>query len=330
MAKVNNTLTKKEKKTSFSNFLTNEFVKKKIFETVGSIDAQRFMTNILSAVTNNETLQECNQMNILNCAFLGQSLNLTPSPQLGQYYMVPFNVKIGKDENGKNIYEKRASFVLGYKGYIQLAIRSGQYRDIGVLEVRDGEYKGRNRITGKHEFEFIEDDDIRENQPIIGYMAYFEYLNGFTKSIYWSKEKMLNHADEFSPAFSKDATKGKYPKVSFADYEAGNYNKDDEWLYSSFWYKDFDTMAKKTMLRQLISKWGIMSIEMQEGYIKDGAEIKEDGSYEYIKDDTPIDIPTEIKDNEEETEKENNEVQTQLENEVEGQAQNDIIDNFFN
>ena len=93
MAKVNNTLTKKEKKTSFSNFLTNEFVKKKIFETVGSIDAQRFMTNILSAVTNNLTLQECDQMSILNCAFLGQSLNLTPSPQLGQYYMVPFNDK---------------------------------------------------------------------------------------------------------------------------------------------------------------------------------------------------------------------------------------------
>ena len=93
MATVTNTLTKQEeKKTSFSNFLTNEFVKRKIIETVGK-DAQRFMTNILSAVTNNATLQECNQMSILNCAFLGQSLNLTPSPQLGQYYMVPFNDK---------------------------------------------------------------------------------------------------------------------------------------------------------------------------------------------------------------------------------------------
>ena len=93
MATVNNSLTKQEeKKTSFSNFLTNEFVKRKIIETVGK-DAQRFMTNILSAVTNNATLQECNQMSILNCAFLGQSLNLTPSPQLGQYYMVPFNDK---------------------------------------------------------------------------------------------------------------------------------------------------------------------------------------------------------------------------------------------
>ena len=93
MATVNNSLTNQEKKTSFSNFLTNEFVKKKIYETVGNMDAQRFMTNILSAVTNNSTLQECNQMSILNCAFLGQSLNLTPSPQLGQYYMVPFNDK---------------------------------------------------------------------------------------------------------------------------------------------------------------------------------------------------------------------------------------------
>lgn len=325
MATVNNTLIKEEKKVSFSNFLTNEFVKKKIFETVGSMDAQRFMTNILSAVTNNETLQECNQMSILNCAFLGQSLNLIPSPQLGQYYMVPFNTKVGIDENGQNIYAKKVSFVLGYKGYLQLAIRSGKYKDIGVLEIREGEYKGRNRSTGKHEFEFIQDDDERESKPIIGYMAYYEYLNGFTKAIYWTKEKMLNHADKYSPAFSKKA----YEKIL-----NGEIPQKDMWRYSSFWYKDFDGMAYKTMLRQLISKWGIMSVEMQEGYIKDGAEIREDGTYSYIPNAEELLEPQETPEIEGQTieESKDNQVQEQPEKNVETQnkTQEDIINDFFN
>ncbi len=321
MATVNNSLTKQEeKKTSFSNFLTNEFVKKKIYETVGSIDAQKFMTNILSAVTNNSTLQECNQMSILNCAFLGQSLNLTPSPQLGQYYMVPFN--------DKNTGGKVAQFILGYKGYVQLAIRSGYYKDIGVFDVKEGEFKGRDKFTGKYKFEFIEDDDIRDEKETIGYGAYFEYLNGFTKSIYWSKEKMLNHADKYSQAFSRYATKGKYPKVSYEDYKKGNYNKKDEWLYSSFWYKSFDEMAYKTMLRQLISKWGIMSTEMQEAYAKDMAEIKDNGDYKYI------DNPTETFENDvksiEQPEDKNIPVQEENVSEKQIQTNNDIINDFFN
>lgn len=197
--------------------------------------------------------------------------------------MVPFNVKTGqKDQYGQDTYMKKAQFQLGYKGYIQLAIRSGQYKDIGVFEIREGEYLGRDKVTGKYKFEFIEDDDKRESLPVVGYMAYFEYLNGFTKTLYWSKEKMLKHADTYSQAFSKDATTGKYPKVSFADFEAGKVQEKDMWKYSSFWYKDFDGMALKTMLRQLISKWGIMSIEMQEAYAKDMATIEEDGKYTYV------------------------------------------------
>lgn len=98
---------------------------------------------------------------------------------------------------------------------------------------------------------------------------------------------MLSHADRYSQAFSKDAKemtiKGKKKKkVSFADFEAGNYPKEDEWMYSSFWYKDFDKMAKKTMIRRLIGEWGIMSIEMQRAYEGDMAEIREDGANSYI------------------------------------------------
>ena len=222
---------------------------------------------------------------------------------------------------------KVAQFILGYKGYIQLAIRSGYYKDIGVFDVKEGELKGRDKFTGKYKFEFIEDDDIRNGKETIGYGAYFEYLNGFTKSIYWSKEKMLNHADKYSQAFSRYATKGKYTKVSYEDYKNGNYNKKDEWLYSSFWYKSFDEMAYKTMLRQLISKWGIMSTEMQEAYTKDMAEIKENGDYEYV------DNPSETFENDVETvEKiEDKNVITQEENISEEQTQtnDDVINNFF-
>ena len=102
----------------------------------------------------------------------------------------------------------------------------------------------------------------------------FEYLNGFKKVLYWSKKQMIRHADRYSPAFSANATKGKYPKVSFEDYEAGRYDKNDEWLYSSFWYKGFDGMGCKTMLRQLISKWGIMSADMQTAITADNGTVE--------------------------------------------------------
>lgn len=131
-------------------------------------------------------------------------------------------------------------------------------------------------MSGKPRFKFIEDDDEAEKLPVIGYMAYFEYLNGFKKVLYWSKEKMVRHADRYSPAFSLNATGGKYPKVSFADYEAGNYPPEDAWKYSSFWYKDFQAMAFKTMIRQLISKWGVMSVDMQKAYDTDTRQMNEE------------------------------------------------------
>ena len=169
-----------------------------------------------------------------------------------------------------------AQFQIGYKGYLQLAIRSNEYVDIDAMEIREGEYKGRNKLTGKPEFEFVQDDDVRENLPVVGYMAYFEMKNGYIKRLYWSKEKMLNYADKYSQAFSKEATTGQYPKVSFADYEAGKYDPKTEWQYSSFWYKNFDEMAKKTMLRQLLSKHALLSTEaIEKAVTSDNAVIDE-------------------------------------------------------
>ena len=163
--------------------------------------------------------------------------------------------------------------MLGYKGYVQLALRSGQYKSINVEIVKQGEYKGRDPMTGDPRFQFLEDDDEWERLPVIGYMASFEYLNGFRKVLYWSKEKMMNHADRYSAAFSRKA---------YENLIAGNIPQGDMWKYSSFWYKDFDSMAKKTMLRQLISKWGIMSVDMQVAYESDSRVIDETESGQLV------------------------------------------------
>ena len=225
-----------------------------------------FVTSIVSAVSANPELQDCTSPSIISAALQGVSLGLAPSPQLGQFYMVPFNAKEKRDKSGKVVEPacKKATFVMGYRGYIQLAYRSGQYLDIDARPVVQGEYLGKDKYTGRPIFEWIEDDEQRESLPVVGYMAYFELTNGARKVIYWSKEKMLIHADKYSPAFSKDAVNtARFSKVSFADFESGKFLKNDEWKYSSFWYKDFNGMACKTMLRQLITKWGPVSIEMQ-------------------------------------------------------------------
>lgn len=270
---------------AFNNLIGSDLMKAKIYQMVGRTDAQEFITSITSAVNSNPALAECDSQSIISAALLGQSLHLKPSPQLGYFYMVPYN-------NSKKKC-KEAQFQIGYKGYLQLAIRTGEYVDIDAMEIRQGEYLGRDKRTGKPQFEFIEDDGVRENLPVVGYMAYFEMKGGYIKQLYWSKEKMLNHADKYSQAFSKNQKQvsTKYDektKVSYEDYEKGNYNEKDEWMYSSFWYKNFDEMAKKTMLRQLLSKHALLSTEaLTRAVESDMAVIKEDLTPDYI-DNEPI------------------------------------------
>lgn len=223
--------------------------------------ASRFIANITSAVSVNPALQECEASTILSAGLLGEALNLSPSPQLGHFYMVPYDDK----KRGCKV----AQFQLGYKGYLQLAIRSGYYRKINVLPIKEGELVSFDPMTEEIEVNLIEDDEVRENTPTAGYYAMFEYTNGFRKAIYWSYKKMMNHADKYSKAFNKE---------SYAALKADKIPQNETWKYSSFWYKDFDSMAQKTMLRQLISKWGIMSIEMQQAFESDqGVAVVKDG-----------------------------------------------------
>ena len=280
-------LTTQKQQPRFSVAIQTKTYQSMIANTLRDSDRQkRFVASITSAVAVNPALQECEASTILAGALLGESLNLSPSPQLGQYYLVPFKQKEKRNRQGELISPEttKATFVLGYKGYIQLALRSGAYKDLDVMEIKQGEFKGKDPRTGRPMFEFMSDEEAWEKAPTIGYMAFFEYLNGFTKMLYWSKDKMMRHADQYSPAFSASA----YKKL-----QDGEIPNDELWKYSSFWYKDFDGMAKKTMLRQLISKWGIMSTEMVKAMDTDNsiAEISGDDIVTTPDEAIPIDQP---------------------------------------
>lgn len=289
---INMSLTKtNQSKPKFSVALQSDAYKNLINNTLRDpVRANKFVASISSAVATNPALQECEAGTILSAALLGESLNLSPSTQLGQFYLVPFK----DNKNNRTV----AQFQLGYKGYIQLAIRSGYYKKLNVIAIKEGELISYNPLTEELTVNLIEDDEIRENTPTIGYYAMFEYSNGFTKTLYWSKKKMLTHADKYSQAFSLNATAGKNAKMSYADFEAGKVPENEMWKYSSFWYKDFDGMAYKTMLRQLISKWGIMSVEMQDAFDKDMSSINTDGKVDYVDNQPDVVQPQELSNNE--------------------------------
>ena len=270
---VQNSLAKaNDNDNRLSVYLENDAVKRQINQVVGGKRGTRFISSIVSAVQNTPALKECSSPSIVNAALLGEALNLSPSPQLGQYYMVPFdNTKKGC---------KEAQFQLGYKGYIQLATRSGQYKKLTVISIKEGELVRFDPLDEEIEVNLIEDDELREQTPTIGYYAMFEYTNGFRKAMYWSKKKMAAHAEKYSKAFSKNGGMKVLELI-----EQGKISQKDMQKYSSFWFKDFDGMAYKTMLRQLISKWGVMSIDLMTAADADMAVINEDGTASYVDND---------------------------------------------
>lgn len=251
----------KKGQQKFSVMIQSDAYKNLINNTLGDPKrANGFITAITSAVANNPALTECDPGTILSAGLLGETLQLSPSPQLGQYYLVPFN--------DRKLGRKVAQFQLGYKGYIQLAIRSGQYKKLNAMAIKEGELIKYDPLNEEIEVQLIEDEAEREAAPTIGYYAMFEYLNGFRKVIYWSREKMEAHAMEYSQGYR--AKKGY-----------------------TFWEKNFDDMAIKTMLRHLISRWGIMSIDFQKAYEADmGVMHTPGGAIDYVDNDDSFDADT--------------------------------------
>lgn len=247
---MSNQIKPQENKAKFTTMLQTTGYKNLINNTLQDPNrARRFIASISSAVAVNPMLQECDAGTILAGALLGESLNLSPSPQLGQYYLVPFN----DSKKGKV-----AQFILGYKGMYALAVRSGQYKNINSVAVKQGEFQGFNPFTNKISCTPILDPTKRSITPTVGYYASFEMLNGFERAVYIDKEEMILHADKYSPAFSLAAKNGK---VSYKDFEDGKVANNELWKYSSFWYKNFDMMGIKTGYRRLLSL-GDMSTEM--------------------------------------------------------------------
>ena len=253
MTNINNSLTNQTVKPKFSVAIQSKMYQDLVNTTLGDKKrAMNFIASISSAVAINPALQECDAGTILSGALVGESLGLSPSPSLGHFFLVPYN----DTKNNRKV----ATFQLGYVGMINLAQRSGMYHKIVVSEIKEGELKKFNKLTEEYEFELIEDDDVRDKTPTIGYFAYFELKSGMSKALYWTKAKMEKHATRYSQAYR---------------------NK----FGSSFWLQDFDLMGKKTMLRQLISKWGVMSAEIQDAYRYDQAVINEGGKIEYVDND---------------------------------------------
>ena len=255
------TVPAKQSKPKFSVMIQSDAYKNLINNTLGDPKrAAGFITAITSAVATNPQLTDCDPATILSAGLLGETLQLSPSPQLGQYYLVPFN--------DRKLGRKVAQFQLGYKGYIQLAIRSGQYKKLNAMAIKEGELIRYDPLNEEIEVQLIEDDTEREAAPTIGYYAMFEYLNGFRKVIYWSKEKMEKHALTYSQGYR--AHKGY-----------------------TFWEKGeeaYDQMAIKTLLRQLISKWGIMSIDFQKAYEADMGVLRPGtDKIEYVDNDEAFD-----------------------------------------
>lgn len=251
------------RKQSFSNFMATTGNKLVANVLADSKRKQQFVANLCAAVSSNPQLAECDQVSIVSGALQAEALHFPINNSLGYAYLVPFN--------DKKAGVKKAQFQIGYKGYIQLAIRSGQYKSINVVEVKEGELGSYDPLNGQT-FNWNPNYDERKKLKTIGYVGQFELVNGFKTQMYMTYEEMLDHANTYSAAFNA---------MTYKQIQEGTY-KGDTYKLSSFWYKNFDEMAKKTILRRLLSKFGVMSVEMQEAYIKDQAELKANGDFDYI------------------------------------------------
>lgn len=238
------------KKYTATQLLQSPAMQKRLNEVLGE-KRHQFVSSLISALNTNKQLADCEPNSVIFAAMTAASLDLPINPSLGFAHIVPYNVK----------GIKVAQFQIGYKGFVQLAIRSGQYQKINALAVKQGELVKFDRLTEEIEISWIEDEEERDKAETIGYIAYFELMNGFKKTIYWTKKEMEIHAEKYSQAYKNDLKKN---------------------TYDSFWSKDFDSQGLKTVIKALISKWGIMSIEMQKAIETDQAVIDENENINYI------------------------------------------------
>ena len=267
--RATNSITNSQPKRGFTATISGDAVQKMILSSLKDPRrAASFTSTLISVVNGSYQLQQCEPASIISAALRGEGMNL--SLALGQYSVVPYGTK--------------ANYQLSYKGLAQLATRSGQYKDFGVFDVREGEYKGSNPRTRQPVIEWL-DDDERENLPLAGFYGFYELQNGFFKSIYWTHEKILNHADRYSKAFSKEKymnlLAGKLPKQ-----EADKLRNGSPW-YDEPLSEAHQKMCKKTVLIQMLGDGTApLSLEMSTA-IKEET-MKESGGEFFYADDPRI------------------------------------------
>lgn len=247
MTKIQNAVAKTENKAVnaqgkqtvnqlMNAMLDGEAMRGRFNELLGK-RAPQFISSLVSLVNADTNLQQAfyeAPMTVIQSALKAATFDLPIDQNLGYAYIVPF--KNGK-KNGDGTYTKvmEASFILGWKGMHQLALRTGSYKTINVVDIREGELLSYNKLTEDIDIRFVEDEDEREKLKVIGYVGYYRLVNGAEKTIYMTVKQIENH--------EKKNRKGEY--------------------MGKGWRDDFDAMARKTVYRKLIGKWGMMSIDYQ-------------------------------------------------------------------
>jgi recombination protein RecT len=215
-------------------FFAHSNVKSKFEELLGKRSNQ-FITSVLQVVSNNTLLSKASPESIYNCACVSATLDLPINNSLGFAWIVP--------------YGNSAQFQIGWKGFVQLAQRTGAYKAINVIEIYENQFVKYNRLTESLDADFT----IEGKGNVVGYVSYFCLLNGFEKTVYWTVEEVRKHAIRFSKTYNST---------------------------NSVWKSDFDAMAKKTVIKNTLSKWGILSIEMQIALKTDQGIIKDSETFE--------------------------------------------------
>lgn len=216
---------------SIAQYVRQDAVSKRLNELLGK-RAPQFVTSLVSAVNANTLLAGCKPESVLTAALTAASLDLPINQNLGFAYLIPYKNKSGEV----------CQFQMGYKGFIQLAQRSGYYKTINATDVREGEMTGFDRLSGELSFEWL-DGAERSKAKVVGYVAYFQLLNGFEKSLFMTTEELEKHAQKYSKNYAK--------------YKTG------------LWADNFDSMAKKTVLKLLISKFGPLNTQLEDAIQKD-------------------------------------------------------------
>lgn len=231
--------------------------------------ADDFTTSLLTVINGNPLLAECEPQEVVRTALKAASMRLPIDPNLGLAYIIPYNnnQKVKEEyKDSKGVVRYRDSWIkkmepqlqIGWKGFIQLALRTRLYKTINVTDVREGEYKGENHLTGAIEFDWNQDREKRKTLKIDGYVGYFRLHDGFEKILFMTADELEKHAKLYSKSYAKGNGK---------------------------WKDDKPNMSKKTVIKLLISKWGPQSTEIQRALRADQAAMSDDDAYKYVDND---------------------------------------------